>query len=119
MQEIESEIIQSNTDAIAEAQEYVQEGQILVKNGPQRCGKTLAGCIYALNSFHKKRQIYSTIKFNFPFKPLDFYHLRLDDNINELVNSHIFIDELNLFLDARAAMSKVNREFSKFLLQSK
>lgn len=119
MQEIEKEITRSNTDNLAEAGEYIREGQIIVKNGPQRSGKTLGGCIWALNSLHQKRKIYSTIEFKFKHTPLDFYHLRLEDNANELVNSHIFIDELNFYLDARAAMSKVNREFSKFLLQSK
>lgn len=115
IKEDEQEII----DTANEIGEYVAEGEIRVYEAPQRFGKTLMGCIESLDAYQRRQTVYSTIKFAFPFKPLDFAKMKLQNEDNPLRNGHAFIDELNMFLDARASMSKVNRDFCNFLLQVK
>lgn len=102
-----------------EVKEHVSEGNIIIFEAPQRYGKTLGGCVWALDAYQHKKPVYSTLAFRFPYKPLNFTELKLANQENPLTNGHVFIDELNMFLDARASMSKVNREFCSFLLQVK
>jgi hypothetical protein len=119
---IPKEDLQAVQDSINEAQEYVREGNVLIFEAKQRKGKTLGATIWAVDSYRHGRQVYSTIEFKFPHKKLDFFKLKLgmqDGEKNELINAHIFVDELNFYLDARASMSKANRDFSAFLLQTK
>lgn len=120
-EDIPSETVTSNRDAMQEGHEYVREGNILIFEAPQRKGKTLGATIWAVDSYRHKRKVYSTINFNFPHEKLDFYKLRLSEaeGQSRLRNGHLFVDELNFYLDSRASMSKVNREFSSFLLQTK
>lgn len=113
------EDIQVVTSTLSEVREHITEGSIKLFQGPQRSGKTLAGCLFALDAFKKGRNVFSTIEFAFPHTPLNFYDLKLSNETHPLLNGHVFIDELNFFLDARAAMSKVNRDFSSFILQIK
>lgn len=119
--QVHKEILQSNADNIAEGQEYIREGNVLIFEAPQRKGKTLGATIWACDSYTHGRKVFSTIKFAFPYEKLDFYKLRLaqENGKSPFLNGHIFVDELNFYLDSRASMSKVNRDFSAFLLQSK
>lgn len=102
-----------------EVKEHVSEGNIIVFEAPQRYGKTLGGCLWSLDAHQHGKTVYSTLAFKFPYKPLNFNQLKLENSNNPLRNGHLFIDELNMYLDARASMSKVNREFASFLLQVK
>lgn len=110
---------QNIIQAQAEVREHVAEGNVIIFEAPQRWGKTLGATIWAVDSYKCGREIYSTIEFKFPHKKLDFYKMKLSNDVSPLLNAHLFVDELNFYLDARAAMSKVNREFSSFLLQVK
>lgn len=117
--QVEKEILHEVNDSINEIREHVAEGEIRVYEAPQRFGKTLMGCVESLDAYQRRQTVYSTIKFAFPFQPLDFAKMKLQNEDNPLRNGHAFIDELNMFLDARASMSKVNRDFCNFLLQVK
>lgn len=109
-----------------EEQAY-REGKISIIEGPQRSGKTLAMSILAYDEFivnHSK--ILTNIAFDnpvtkqnrIPYEPLNFFKLTME-GITEYTNSVITIDELNFFLDSRGSMTKVNRKFCQWLLQSK
>lgn len=118
---LHKETVIENREAIRESNEYVREGNILIFEAPQRKGKTLGATIWACDSYRHRRRIFSTIKFGFPHEKLDFYKLKLatEQGQSPFLNGHIFVDELNFYLDARASMSKANRDFSAFLLQTK
>src|SRR5688572_2312286 len=106
-------------DVMDEKEEHVSEGNIIAFAAKQRRGKTLSGCLWSLDAYQHKKKVFSTIEFKFPYTPLKFTELKLENENNPLRNGHLFIDELNMYLDARASMSKVNREFCSFLLQVK
>lgn len=115
-----TEDIQETQETVAEVREFTAEGSINVYEGQQRSGKTLTGTIFALEAYkQKKLQVFSTLGFRFPFTPLNFNKMKLDNASNPLTDGHAFIDELNFYLDARGAMSKLNKDFCKFLLQVK
>lgn len=115
------EVVATTKESMRETNEHIREGNIIIFEAPQRKGKTLGATIWACDSFRHNRKVFSTIKFGFPYEKLDFYKLKLatDQGQSPFVNGHIFVDELNFYLDARASMSKVNRDFSAFLLQTK
>lgn len=100
--------------------EHIKEGQIIIFEGPQRSGKTLAMSIFAKEDNRVgKREIFSNITYTFPFTPLNFKSLTLKQENKTLKHGSITIDELNFFLDNRGSMTKLNREFLQFLLQVK
>lgn len=108
-------------------QEYFREGKITIIEGPQRSGKTLAMSILAYDEHvNQKSEILTNIAYEhpitkeirIPFKPLNFFELTME-HISDVKNRAITIDELNFYLDARGSMTKVNRRFSQWLLQSK
>lgn len=108
-------------------QEYYREGKIVILEGPQRSGKTLGMAICALDEYtNQKSEILTNIAYEnpitkqirIPYKPLNFFELTME-HISEVKNRAITIDELNFYLDSRGSMTKVNRRFSQWLLQSK
>lgn len=119
LEAIDSELHSEINETVSEVHEHVAEGNIIAFEAPQRRGKTLSGCIWSLEAHQKHKKVFSTIEFKFPYTPLRFNDLKLQNENNPLRNGHLFIDELNMYLDARASMSKVNRDFCSFLLQVK
>lgn len=104
-----------------------KEGNITIIEAPQRAGKTLTMSILALEEYLKRRtKIITTIayenpethKIKIPFEPLNFFQLTMA-HIDGFINRCITIDELNFYLDSRGSMTKVNRRFCQWLLQSK
>lgn len=98
---------------------YIPEGHTIIFQAPQRCGKTLSGVIWALDSFQRGRKIFSNIQLGFPHEPLQYGEIKLADGKSPYWNGHIFIDELNFFFDSRRSLKDTNIEFSAFLLQQK
>lgn len=73
--------------------------------GRQGSGKTLFLVKKAHEYYLEGKTIYSNIKLNFPYKPIDY-----NDIINcRLKNAVVIIDEIHLLLSARNSMSKQNR----------
>jgi hypothetical protein len=108
-------------------QQFYKEGRITIIEGPQRSGKTLAMSILALDEYITCRQpVITNIAYEspetglvkIPFKPLNFFELTME-KIGTFVNRPITIDELNFYLDSRGSMTKINRRFCQWLLQSK
>lgn len=108
-------------------QEHYKEGRITVLEAAQRCGKTLGMAILALDEFIATRKpITTNIAYEdpitrlckIPFKPLNFFELTME-KIGVFTNRCITIDELNFYLDCRGSMTKMNRRFCQWLLQSK
>jgi hypothetical protein len=107
--------------------EYYKEGRITVIEGPQRSGKTLGMSILALDEYIACRQpVITNIAYEapdtglvkIPYKPLNFFELTME-KIGTFTNRPITIDELNFYLDSRGSMTKINRRFCQWLLQSK
>lgn len=98
---------------------HIEEGKIIIFEGKQRTGKTLGASIYCFSERNKGRNILSNIEFKFDFDWCKFKELTIKAKNKELQGSVIFIDELNFYFDARASMTKGNREASYFLLQVK
>ncbi len=103
------------------------EGKIVIIEAPQRAGKTLTMSILALEEYQQKRTpIITTIayespeskKIKIPYEPLNFFELTMA-KIDGFINRCITIDELNFYLDSRGSMTKINRRFCQWLLQSK
>lgn len=104
-------------DFHSENTELFDEGTINPIEAKQREGKTLAMSILTKEELLvNKREVLSNIPYTFPWKPLNFFDLELDTDV---VNKVLSIDELNFYLDARAAMTKINQRFCVWLLQSK
>ena len=73
--------------------------------GRQGSGKTLFLVKKAYEYYKEGKTIYSNIKLNFPFKPINY-----NDIINcRLKNAVVIIDEIHLLLSARNSMSRQNR----------
>jgi len=73
--------------------------------GRQGSGKTLLLVKKAYEYYKKGKTIYSNIKLNFPFKPIDY-----NDIIEcKLENAVVILDEIHLLLSSRNSMSKINR----------
>ena len=104
---------------ISERFEHMPEGLIIPFEALQRMGKTLAMTIFAVDAWQNGRSIFSTIQLGIPHEPLEFIDLKLEDGSKRFWNGHIACDELNFLFDARASMSKVNRQFGAQLLQQK
>jgi hypothetical protein len=98
---------------------HVPEGLTIIFNAPQRRGKTLAGVLWALDSFQKGRTVFSNIQLGFPHVPLQFHEIKLQDGASPYWNGHIFIDEFNFYFDCRRSMKEVNIQHGAFLLQQK
>lgn len=98
---------------------HIPEGNTIIFEAPQRRGKTLAGVIWALDSFQRGRKVFSNIQLGFPHSPIQFHEIKLEDGASPYWNGHIFIDELNFFFDGRRSMKNDNITFSTFLLQQK
>jgi hypothetical protein len=108
-------------------QEFYKEGRITILEGPQRSGKTLAMSILALDEYiATKKPVITNIAYEdpltqlnkIPYKPLNFFELTME-KIGVFTNRAITIDELNFYLDSRGSMTKINRRFCQWLLQSK
>lgn len=106
---------------------YYKEGRITIIEGPQRSGKTLAMSILALDEYIATRErVITNIAYEapdtglvkIPYKPLNFFELTME-KIGIFGNRAITIDELNFYLDSRGSMTKINRRFCQWLLQSK
>lgn len=106
---------------------FYQEGRIVILEAPQRAGKTLGMSILALDEYIKCRQpVITNIAYEdpvtglvrIPYKPLNFFELTME-KIGQFTNRPITIDELNFYLDSRGSMTKINRRFGQWLLQSK
>lgn len=89
--------------------------------GEMSSGKTLfmSMMAYYWHKFYGKT-IYSNYNLTFPFKPItdDFFM----DFMNPKWNLHdciLIVDELTVHMDARCSMSKKNKMYSYFILQSK
>lgn len=104
-----------------------REGRITIIEGPQRSGKTLAMSILALDEYcANKNKVITNIAYenpitkrnSIPYEPLNFFNLTMGE-IGAFRNRCITIDELNFYLDSRGSMTKVNRKFCQWLLQSK
>lgn len=113
--------------ALTAREQHYREGKITVLEGPQRSGKTLGMAILALDEYVvNKSEVLTNIAYEnpatkqlrIPYKPLNFFELTME-KIGTFVNRTITIDELNFYLDCRGAMTKVNRRFCAWLLQSK
>lgn len=107
--------------------EAYREGRIVIIEAPQRMGKTLSMSILALDEYLvNNRNIYTNIAYEnpltheqrIPYKPLNFFELTME-KIDTFRNVCITIDELNFYLDSRGSMTKINRRFCQWLLQSK
>lgn len=107
--------------------QFYREGKITIIEGPQRSGKTLAMSILALDEYASRRNKVltniayenpETKKLRIPYEPLNFFELTMD-KIETFLNRCITIDELNFYLDNRGSMTKINRMFCQWLLQSK
>ncbi len=99
--------------------QHIHEGKIVVIEGPQRSGKTMAMSIFAYRDALKKKTIYTNLAYTFKYKPLNFNELTLRNENKELRDCTLTLDELNFFLDSRGSMTKQNKEFTYFLLQVK
>lgn len=106
---------------------YYTEGKIVIIEAPQRAGKTLTMSILALDEYiRSKVPVITNIAYEnpatglvkIPFKPLNFFELTME-KIGTFTNRPITIDELNFYLDSRGSMTKINRRFCQWLLQSK
>lgn len=109
------------------ADNVYKEGKITIIEAPQRKGKTLTMSILALDEYIARRTpIITTIayenpethKIKIPYEPLNFFQLTMA-HIDGFLNRCITVDELNFYLDSRGSMTKVNRRFCQWLLQSK
>jgi hypothetical protein len=107
--------------------QYYKEGRITIIEGPQRSGKTLGMSILALDEYvHTRQPVITNIAYEspvtglvrIPYKPLNFFELTME-KIGTFTNRPITIDELNFYLDSRGSMTKINRRFCQWLLQSK
>lgn len=102
--------------------EHIPEGNTIIFEAPQRCGKTLAMVMWELDSYQRGRKIFSNIQLGFPHEPLQFSDVALEDAAggkSPYWNGHVGIDELNFFFDARRSMKPENIQFSAWLLQQK
>lgn len=108
-------------------QEHYREGKIVIIEAPQRAGKTLTMSILAYEEYYNNHaEILTNIAYEnpitkqltIPYKPLNFFELTME-KIGVYKNRAITIDELNFYLDSRGSMTKVNKRFCQWLLQSK
>ena len=88
--------------------------------GRMGSGKTLSMTRYAYKYFCAGYQIYSNIKFNFPYKEYTLQDLvDFANNDVPLYKSLIVLDEAHIFLDSRNAQRNKNKVVSYFLLQTR
>jgi len=105
---------------IGKIREHVPEGNTIIYEAPQRCGKTLAMVMWGLDALQHGRNIFSNIQLGYPHNPLQFSEIELEDGSQSpFWNGWILIDELNFFFDSRRSMSPENIKFSANLLQQK
>lgn len=94
---------------------------IIGYSGNIRQGKTLSAVRQLYLLYNHGYTIYSNIKLNFPYKPLDITLLQdiVEDKIVISEKKPVFfIDEVHIWLDSRMSAGKRNRIVSYFLLQS-
>lgn len=106
-----------------------KEGKTIIYQAPQRGGKTLSMAIVTKDEAIKVKNnidVLTNVAFQrpetqaitIPFRPLNFFELTME-KIKYFNNRVIDIDELNFYISSRACMTKVNRRFCEYLLQSK
>lgn len=94
-----------------------KEGKIVLMEGKQSSGKSLTAALWTYSDYCKGRPVYSNIGLKFPHKPLNFFDLTMRDKNGELEGATLFIDELNFYCDSRGSTTKLNKEFTQFILQ--
>ena len=74
--------------------------------GRQGSGKTLLLVKLAHEYFKQGKKVYSNVKLNFPFNPIDYNDI-IECNLMDTI---VLIDEIHLLLPSRRALSNLNTE---------
>ncbi len=87
------------------------QGKILVFEGRIGAGMTLSAVVLAHNDYLWGRTVYSNIKLNFPYKPLEKL------NFDKAVSCSVLIDDCFVLVDSRLPTTKTVRIWTYFLSQ--
>lgn len=83
-------------------------------------GKTIMLVRYLYKDYLKNKNIIANLKLNnMKYSSINFKDLLANNETLEFNNSTIGIDEITVFIDCRTSISKRNKIFSYFVLQSR
>jgi len=100
---------------------HTREGTSTIIRAPQRGGKTLTMSLFALSHHQKGRRIFTNLAYSFPYTPLYFKELDLNDTevVESIRGSAVTLDEFWMIMDSRASATSDSRKLSRWLYQSK